>query len=985
MSQDVSEGFSAKALSWAFGVGVFIMLGLGLVLLFLLTQATQRWDVYEQNYTTLFILNTVVAAFLLGVIVWIVWRLIKRWRSGKFGSRLLLKLASIFMVVGFIPGLLIYAVSYQFVSRSIEAWFDVKVEGALNAGLNLGRATLDTLSLDLANKASAAALHLSENVSLESVLANSSVSTQQLPRGSLETPSNATLGAHHPRGAAAPSSGMNDSSVSSNHSNNSNNSSNSSNINNSSTPIRLDSQGLAAQGQDGAGFEGDALKAPLTSPLSSPLMSPSSGSGAPSLQPGLQSDRGLSTLLAHGVQGEGALKRFSGASLERLREQLGVDELIIWSSDQRPIATAGGERYAVNPEPPTPAQWRALQTQKLVTSIEGLEDADLHPEVQPQIKVLALVNPVSVSLHTVLDSEVLQISRKLPPTLVANALALQAANAEYQERALARDGLRRMYIGTLTLSLFLSVFGAVLLAVLLGNQLARPLLLLVTGVREVAAGNLNPKPVLSGQDDLEGLTRAFAQMTQQLFEARSTVERSMSQVSLARANLQTILDHLTAGVLVLDPQGRMVSANPGATRILRLPMAAYVGKSLTEVPGLEAFAAQVLTQFQGFEGDRLQAGQDYWQQSFELRASVQSGALTSAPLEGKPMAASGLAGSVGSGQSGALAVTNLIARGAVLPNQAWLLVFDDISEVVSAERAQAWGEVARRLAHEIKNPLTPIQLSAERLEMKLSGKLAPAEQTVLMKSVKMIVDQVDAMKRLVNEFRDYARLPQAQMQELDLNGLVHEVVQLYGLGHEEGLPLPGQDAMHQNHENHENHQGHQERPSHADPNGAPHAAENFRPDSGLWHQSSYTWGQKDAHPVKLEMELDLSCPPIQADALQIRQVIHNLMQNAQDATQGQDTRVVSIATHFNHERQRVRLVVRDTGGGFAEDILKRAFEPYVTTKSRGTGLGLAVVKKIADEHGARILLKNLEHNGAIMGAQVSLSFAVVQQAQHHGV
>ena len=166
----------------------------------------------------------------------------------------------------------------------------------------------------------------------------------------------------------------------------------------------------------------------------------------------------------------------------------------------------------------------------------------------------------------------------------------------------------------------------------------------------------------------------------------------MSQVSLARANLQTILDHLTAGVLVLDPQGRMVSANPGATRILRLPMAAYVGKSLTEVPGLEAFAAQVLTQFQGFEGDRLQAGQDYWQQSFELRASVQSGALTSAPLEGKPMAASGLAGSVGSGQSGALAVTNLIARGAVLPNQAWLLVFDDISEVVSAERAQACGE-----------------------------------------------------------------------------------------------------------------------------------------------------------------------------------------------------------------------------------------------------------------------------------------------------
>ena len=934
MSTKPNEGFSTKALSWAFGVGVFIMLGLGLVLLFLLTQATQRWDLYEQYYTTLFVLNTVVAGFLLSIIIWIVLRLIRRWRSGKFGSRLLLKLASIFMVVGFIPGLLIYAVSYQFVSRSIEAWFDVKVEGALNAGLNLGRATLDTLALDLGNKARAAALHLSENVSLESLLEGPLLSNQDMAQSTQ-------------RGLATPDQ-----------------------VNSNSSPVAVPvphSAGVSgaqlglsegesgkAEGQKSEGFESGGLKAPL--------MSSSPGLGVPRLQQGLQRDRGLSTMQPHDAMAKGALKRFSGASLERLREQLGVDEIIIWSSDQRPVATAGGERYVVNPEPPTPEQWRALQTQKLITVIEGLEDAALHPEVQPQIKALALVNPVSLSLHTVLDSEVLQISRKLPPTLVANALALQAANVEYQERALARDGLRRMYIGTLTLSLFLSVFGAVILAVLLGNQLARPLLWLVSGVREVAAGNLNPKPVLTGKDDLEGLTQAFAQMTQQLFEARTTVERSMSQVSLARANLQTILDHLTAGVLVLDPQGRVVSANPGATRILRLPMAAFVGSALTEVPGLEAFAAQVLKQFQGFEGDRLQAGQDYWQQSFELRASVQSGALTSDPLEGNSGAASGLAGSVGPGVGGRPAVTNLIARGAVLPNQAWLLVFDDISEVVSAERAQAWGEVARRLAHEIKNPLTPIQLSAERLEMKLSGKLAPAEQTVLMKSVKMIVDQVDAMKRLVNEFRDYARLPQAQMQELDLNGLVHDVVQLYGLGQEEGLPTSMQAA----------------------PHGEVHAVELERQSSAALHQSSYTWGQKDASSVRLEMELDLTCPPIQADALQMRQVIHNLMQNAQDATVGQETRVVSISTHFNHERERVRLVVRDTGGGFAEDILKRAFEPYVTTKARGTGLGLAVVKKIADEHGARILLKNLEQNGAIIGAQVSLSFAVVQ-AQHHGV
>jgi len=219
--------------------------------------------------------------------------------------------------------------------------------------------------------------------------------------------------------------------------------------------------------------------------------------------------------------------------------------------------------------------------------------------------------------------------------------------------------------------------------------------------------------------------------------------------------------------------------------------------------------------------------------------------------------------------------------------------------------------VARRLAHEIKNPLTPIQLSAERLEMKLSGKVAEPEQAILTKSVKTIVDQVDAMKRLVNEFRDYARLPQAELSALDLNALLSDVLQLY---------------------------------------------------------------HSEAGSVPIQTELDPSCPPILGDAQQLRQVVHNLLQNAQDATEGRAVRVVVLATRWNPTSQRVRMSVRDSGGGFPEAILKRAFEPYVTTKARGTGLGLAVVKKIADDHGARIDLKNLEKDGQLQGAQVSLSF-----------
>ena len=449
-----------------------------------------------------------------------------------------------------------------------------------------------------------------------------------------------------------------------------------------------------------------------------------------------------------------------------------------------------------------------------------------------------------------------------------------------------------MYVGTLTLSLFLAVFGAVLLAVLLGNQLARPLLVLAEGVREVAAGNLSPKAALQGRDELGGLTRSFALMTQQLADARQAVEQSMEQVDASRANLQTILDNLAAGVIVLDAQGLILSSNPGATRILKAPMAAYERHPLSSVPGLADFAAAVQEQFDAFLGDHERHGLDHWQHPFELQPSASPGT----PQH----------------------VTSLVARGAELPNSARLLVFDDISEIVSAQRAQAWGEVARRLAHEIKNPLTPIQLSAERLEMKLSGKLEAPEEAILTKSVKTIVDQVDAMKRLVNEFRDYARLPAAELQPLDLNALIADVLNLYG---EENATVP------------------------------------------------------------VVAELDPQCPPISGDAQQLRQVVHNLLQNAQDATeqarvQGRGELIpVRISTRWSNTARRVRLSVSDCGVGFPAHILQRAFEPYVTTKARGTGLGLAVVKKIADEHGARIDLSNRMEGGVVRGAQVSLSFA----------
>ena len=740
-----------RALRWTLGLGVGVVVALGLVLIFLLTLATDNRELYERNYTLLLGLNIAVAAVLLVAIGWIVVRLFLRLRQRKFGSRLLLKLAAIFALVGLFPGLTIYVVSYQFVSRSIESWFDVKVESALAAGLNLGRSSLDALATDLGNRTRQAATQLS--------LAND------------------------------PSPGL---------------------------------------------------------------------------------------------------------ALERLREQIGVKDLLLWGASGQLISSAGQSRFILQPDRPSAQQFRLARTQRVATQIEGLEDtlstgtaAASAPTAR--IRALALVSDSNFGLSS--TERFLQAVEDLPPELVANAIAVQEANREYQERALARSGLRKMYIGTLTLSLFLAVFGAVLLAVLLGTQLARPLLLLAEGVRQVAQGDLRPKEVLSSKDELGGLTRSFADMTQQLSDARSAVQQSMSQVDAARANLQAILDNLTAGVLVLDSQGRIRSSNPGAARILRVALSTYHGQLLSQVPGLDVFGRGVQSQFEAYLAENAEHNLEHWQQTFELH--------------GGPVGA----------EDGAV---TLIARGAKMPGtDESLLVFDDVSAMVSAQRAEAWGEVARRLAHEIKNPLTPIQLSAERLEMKLSAKLQPTEQAMLSKSVKTIVDQVDAMKRLVNDFRDYARLPTAELKPLDLNALVTDIMQLYA---------------------------------------------------------------DDATVMPVRVELDPAAPAIRGDAQQLRQVIHNLLQNAQDAQEGRSAEhpvQITLKTEFSTSARRVRLIVRDNGSGFPDHILKRAFEPYVTTKSKGTGLGLAVVKKIADEHGARIDISNRVADGAVQGAQVSLSFAVV--------
>ncbi|MBB4842937.1 nitrogen fixation/metabolism regulation signal transduction histidine kinase [Paucibacter oligotrophus] len=743
----------SKAARWAWLVSMVAVMGVCGVLAFLLSiSATSQRGFLERQSVWLFWVNAVVATVLLLVITAAAIRLLLRVRRGKFGSRLLLKLAGIFALVGVVPGLLIYGVSYQFVNQSIDSWFDVRLASALESGLTLGRGTLDDLRSDLAGKTRDAA------------------------------------------------------------------------------------ERLAA---------GDAV---VPQPL----------------------------------------------ALDRLREQLGLRTVALVGGNGQILLSAGGDASLLTPDRPSDTMLRQARANKVMSEIEGLEDESTALQGRAQIRALALLPSADLRLGESSGGDrFLMVVRRIPTHVLRNALAVQAASSEYQQRNLERGGLRRMYLGTLTLALVLAVFTAFLLAMTLGNQLARPLLLLAEGVRQVAQGDLSRKPVLASRDELSGLTRSFADMTEQLSDARGMVERSVAQLESARTNLQTILDNLTAGVIVFDAQQNIDTVNPGATRILRLPLSAYRGRRLDEVPQLQAFAQAV---WQRFEQSNPEVGErDHWQDAFELQLEAGQDVLT------------------------------LLVRGAQLPHDARLMVFDDISEVVSAQRSAAWSEVARRLAHEIKNPLTPIQLSAERLQHKLETKLEGADQAMLVRSVATIVNQVQSMKQLVNEFRDYARLPSANLKDLDLNGLVAEVLSLYA---------EAQDAGH------------------------------------------------------LHAELAPDLVQIKGDASQLRQVIHNLVQNALDAVQDHPDGQVVVRTQQaftdSGEPRALRLLISDNGPGFAEKVLKRAFEPYVTTKSKGTGLGLAVVKKIADEHGARIRLANLHSGGdeaaAVIGAQVSLSFSKLATA-----
>jgi PAS domain S-box-containing protein len=553
------------------------------------------------------------------------------------------------------------------------------------------------------------------------------------------------------------------------------------------------------------------------------------------------------------------------ATLNRLREQHSIEEATLLTSRGRVIAQSSAEPVALLPELPSAMVMRQVRSQQSVRSIESIPDKGLFLRVIVPVNVLSITD----------DIRVLQVLQRVPSAIAKDAEMVEAGYKNYQQLLLARVDLKRIFGLTLTLAMLVTLFSALALAFLLSEKLSAPLSALAESTRAIAKGDYSKLNPVKSRDEFGVLTQSFNTMTRQIAEATEAMERNQRQLENAKVYLESILSNLTSGVLTLDERLAVRTMNAAAAEILGVPAQAFHAMKLAEWPRAEPsvapFAEIAMNRF-------ATPGKDEWEEQLEYRRA--------------------------DGQR------TLLVRGSRLDTSepGYVIVFDDITHLIQAQRDAAWGEVARRLAHEIKNPLTPIQLSAERLQHKLASKLPEADADMLKRATGTIVSHVAALKGMVDDFSQYAHASRMNARAVALNDLVREVLVLY-----------------------------------------------------------------EAMGVAIEARLAENLPLIHADPGMLRQVLHNLFQNAIDALTGVDNPRILVSTTLG--TAGVLITVRDNGTGIAEGVMGRIFEPYVTTKPKGTGLGLAIVKKIVDEHHGRILVENVKPHGATVSIVLPLRAA----------
>jgi nitrogen fixation/metabolism regulation signal transduction histidine kinase len=738
----------------------FSCVALGVALIAILFRASSNNTIFEQHYSSLFWLGLALTVGLLILIVVQVVGLAQKIRGQVFGAKLALRLMAVFALMAIIPGGLVYAISVQFLNRSVDSWFDVPVDKAFESALNLGRAALEANGNEVVRRVRDA-----------------------------------------------------------------------------------------------------ALKAGDTNADAAELV-------------------------------------------KQIRQQYRFDEVSVLDENAAVTAWIGGDAASLTnkirliPDKPTRAEVRDAINKGPQKFTETLSERAIYFRVL--ILVPQLIEPVELPITAKAKTsvkaapQVLQIMQSATRKIISDAQSVESGVRDYQRLQLLRDGLKRVFALTLTLAMVLTLFSAISLSFILSERLSAPLSALAESTRAIAKGDFTKLNPVKSRDEFGVLTQSFNTMTRQLSEASDVVARKQHELVTANAYLESILGNLTSGVITLDQDLEAKSINRIAADMLAIDPFRIKTLTFTRWPELYSSLTTMIEEIVielGHERDKP------WEKQFVIsQGDNTAGAIQNAL---PTMMQSTV-------QMKATRTRTLLVRGTKLPQTTdadYILVFDDITGLIQAQRDAAWGEVARRLAHEIKNPLTPIQLSAERLQMKLADKLPEAEREMLSRATQTIVAQVGALKGMVDDFSLYSRASRMKPEMVDLNQLVNDVLALY-------LSMP----------------------------------------------------------ARLEINLGNHLPLISADPALLRQVIHNLMQNAEDAlstnVMTEKQGVINVSTSIADDMLVFR--VADNGSGIRDDVVARIFEPYVTTKAKGTGLGLPIVKKIIDEHRGTISVENITPHGAMV-------------------
>ncbi|MBU3724585.1 MAG: HAMP domain-containing protein [Burkholderiaceae bacterium] len=715
---------------------VFLLAG-GLMLL--LASASASSSALDDIYPWLIGASIAVALVMAGLAIGVVIRVWRRFRQGAFGTRIMVRLAIAFALIGVVPVALVSFVSAQFLARTIDSWFSHGVNVALESGVSLGRTSLDGLQSEAMTKARRLAIAL-----------------EDLP----------------------------------------------------------------------------------------------------------------------GSQMISAIEKVIDG-----RE--GVDVLVLTGSGSV-VASRSAQLTTLVPELPPPealSRARAARQYVAVEPTQGNRDRGL------QVRAIAMSARMTALGE---ETRFVQWIEQVPIALTRNLEALNDGVRDYEQLALGKQGLRKLYGITLLLTLLLAFFGALLSAVLLSGWLAGPLRQLERATKAVASGDYRPlRYDPKSNDELNVLVGSFNEMTAQLNEAREIAQRSRLRLEESNLFLQQVLGHLSAGVMIMDSQWRLMDFNASAERILAYELGPEKLRPLSLVPVLGSCSEQLTRGLQDREDIQFQ------HETFQENGT----ALT------------------------------LLVSGSRLPGKApqYVVIFDDIGELLSAQRSRDFAEMARRLAHEIKNPLTPIQLSAERMERRLLDRLGPEDAELVGRSTRTIVNQVMALKAMVDEFRNYARLPAPNPQPVELGRLLQEIQTLYGGDKRIQWPSANSDC----------------------------------------------W--------------------VSVDRAQAIQVVHNLIQNAQDAIIEQPEGNIRLMLEtvsstkpgqMGLASKKIRLAVIDNGPGISLEARAKLFEPYFTSKTKGSGLGLAIVKKIVEENHGRVSLVNRTEvwPGDVSGAVAFVEFAKLENA-----